>query len=82
MLSPENLSLIAIREMMNLHRSGGVSDGMNMARAFLKLERSVEMEYKVEICKKNDTLVPLAMQAWAGESNMSASNRHCDLYVL
>ena len=36
LLNPEKLSLIiVIMEMMNLHRSGGVSDGMKTSRALL-----------------------------------------------
>ena len=81
LLSPEKLSLIAIMEMMNLHRSGGVSDGMKTARVLLTIRRAVEMEYNAKMCKKNNIMVPLAAQVEAGEPNMFSSDRYRNLYA-
>ena len=55
LLTPEKLSLITITELMNLHGSGGVLDGMKTARALLSVGRAVESEYKAEMCKESGT---------------------------
>lgn len=54
LIKPEKLSMITILELMHLHGSGGVSDGMKTARAILSVGKAVEMEYKAEMCKKNN----------------------------
>lgn len=60
LLSAEKLSLITIMELMHLHGTGGVNDGMKTARALLSVGRAVESEYKAEMCKKNHISVPTA----------------------
>ncbi|EMD32822.1 hypothetical protein CERSUDRAFT_57977 [Gelatoporia subvermispora B] len=58
LLKPEKLSLITILELMNLHGTGGVSDGMKTARALLGVGRAVELEHKAQMCKKNNIAIP------------------------
>ena len=43
---------------MNLHGSGGVSDGMKTVRAPPQVGWAVEVEYRAEMCKKNNISVP------------------------
>ncbi|EJF55919.1 DNA/RNA polymerase [Dichomitus squalens LYAD-421 SS1] len=83
MLSPEKLSLITIMEMMNLHGSGGVQDGMKTARALLSVGRAVEAEHKAEICKKNNISIPVpAVNApRAGVQNIFTGDGYKDLYA-
>ena len=40
------------------------------------------MEYKAEMCKKNNISVLLAAQVQAGESNVFSSNGYHDLYAF
>ena len=63
LLTPEKLSLITIMEIMHLHGSGGVNDGMKTARALLSVGRAVEQEYKAEMCKKHNLSVPTSGRA-------------------
>ncbi|KAH7922516.1 DNA/RNA polymerase [Leucogyrophana mollusca] len=58
LVKPEKLSLITILEIMRLHGSGGVSDGMKTARALLTVGRAIENEYKAEMCKRNNITIP------------------------
>lgn len=58
LLKPEKLSLITILELMNLQGTGGVSDGMKTARALLGVGKAVELEYKAQMCKKNNIAIP------------------------
>ena len=58
LLKPEKLSLITILELMNLHGTGGVSDGMKTARALLGVGRAVELEHKAQMCKRNNIAIP------------------------
>lgn len=50
--------MITILELMHLQGSGGVNDGMKTARAILAVGKAVEMEYKAEMCKKNNISFP------------------------
>lgn len=43
---------------MRLQGSGGVADGMKTARALLAVGKAVEIEYKAEMCRKNNIQVP------------------------
>ena len=81
LLTPEKLSLITIMEIMHLHGSGGVNDGMKTARALLSVGRAVEQEYKAEMCKKNNILVPTCIPARAGDQNVFTRDGHRDLYA-
>ncbi|KAL4063046.1 hypothetical protein V8B97DRAFT_2026531 [Scleroderma yunnanense] len=58
LVKPHKLSLITILEVMRLHGSGGVNDGMKTARALLAVGRAVENEYKAEMCKRNNIAIP------------------------
>ena len=58
LIKPENLSLITILELMHLHGSGGISEGMKTARALLSVGRAVEIEYKAQMCKKHNISIP------------------------
>ncbi|KAH7908847.1 hypothetical protein BJ138DRAFT_1011941 [Hygrophoropsis aurantiaca] len=58
LVKPEKLSLITILEIMRLHGSGGVADGMKTARALLTVGRAIENEYKAEMCKRNHISIP------------------------
>ncbi|KAK0201027.1 DNA/RNA polymerase [Desarmillaria ectypa] len=58
LVQPERLSLITILELMRLQGSGGVAEGMKTTRALITLGRAVEMEYKAQMCKKNNIQIP------------------------
>ncbi|KAI1795428.1 DNA/RNA polymerase [Ganoderma leucocontextum] len=83
LLSPEKLSLITIMELMHLHNSGGVQDGMKTARALLSVGRAVEAEYRAEMCKKNNISmpVPLSTPPRAGAHNVFTADGYKDLYA-
>ncbi|CAL1697785.1 unnamed protein product [Somion occarium] len=58
LLKPEKLSLITILELMHLQGGAGASKVMKIARALLSVGRAVEIEYKAEMCKKNNITMP------------------------
>lgn len=58
LLKPEKLSLIAILELMNLQGTGGIDDGMKIARALLTVGRAVEDEYKAEMSRRYGIPMP------------------------
>ncbi|KAG9311110.1 DNA/RNA polymerase [Chiua virens] len=58
LVNPETLSLITILEVMRLNSTGGIADGMKLARALLTVGRAVENEYKAQMCKRNNIAVP------------------------
>ncbi|KAI9061872.1 DNA/RNA polymerase [Trametes sanguinea] len=70
LLKPEKLSLITILEVMHLHGSGAVQDGMKTARALLSVGRAVESEINAEMAKKHNVPVP-APDAVGGENVFS-----------
>ncbi|KAF8550661.1 hypothetical protein OG21DRAFT_1487603 [Imleria badia] len=57
-VKPKMLSLITILEVMRLNSTGGIADGMKLARALLTVGRAVENEYKAQICKRNNIAMP------------------------
>ncbi|KAI0351261.1 DNA/RNA polymerase [Trametes cingulata] len=81
LLNPEKLSLITILELMHLHGSGGVQDGMKTARALLAVGRAVESEYKAEMCKKNNISVPNSNPSRPGDQNVFTNLGYRDLYA-
>ena len=83
LLTPEKLSLITIMEIMHLHGSGGVNDGMKTARALLSVGRAVEQEYKAEMCKKNNISLPVPSSTAprAGAQNVFTADGYKDLYA-
>lgn len=52
------MSLIVILELMHLHGTGGIAEGMKTARALLAVGRAVEIEYKAQMCKRNNISIP------------------------
>lgn len=54
---------MTILELMRLHGTGGVTDGMKTARALITVGKAVEREYQAEMCKKNKIPVPTTAQA-------------------
>lgn len=83
LLSAEKLSLITIMELMHLHGTGGVNDGMKTARALLSVGRAVESEYKAEMCKKNNISlpVPTSLPVRSGDQSVFTGNGYRDLYA-
>ena len=57
-MKADKLSLITILELMRLHGSGGITDGMKTARALLAVGKAVEIEYKGQMCRKNKIQIP------------------------
>ncbi|KAF8553695.1 DNA/RNA polymerase [Imleria badia] len=51
-------SLITILKVMRLNSTGGIADGMKLARALLTVGRAVENEYKTQMCKRNNIAIP------------------------
>ncbi|KAI8578852.1 hypothetical protein K450DRAFT_244823 [Umbelopsis ramanniana AG] len=51
LLPAEKLSVITILELMRLHGSSGVADGMKTARALIDVGRAVEMEWNAVLMK-------------------------------
>ena len=58
LMRPDKLSLIVILELMNLQGTGGVDDGMKIARALLTVGRAVDDEYKAEMSRKYGIPMP------------------------
>ncbi|TFK67999.1 DNA/RNA polymerase [Pluteus cervinus] len=58
LVNSEKLSLITILEVMKLQGSGGMYDGMKTARALITVGKAVEVEYKAQICRRNDIQIP------------------------
>jgi hypothetical protein len=58
LINPEKLSLLTILELMRLQGSGGISLGMKTTRALVSVGKSIENEYKAQMCKKYDIPVP------------------------
>lgn len=58
LVNAERLSLLTIMELMTLHDTGGVTDGMKTARAVIQVGKAVEAEYKAQMCKRNHIAVP------------------------
>ncbi|CAO3597865.1 unnamed protein product [Absidia cylindrospora] len=56
LLPAEKLSIITILELLRLHGSSGVLDGMKLARAVIDVGKAVEMEYNATYIKQNKSL--------------------------
>lgn len=52
LLKPETLSMITMLELLRLHNSSGIADGMKTARAVIDVGKAVEMEYNAIQLKK------------------------------
>jgi DNA-directed RNA polymerase len=79
LIKPEKLSLITILEIMRLQGSGGIADGMKLARGLVSLGKTVELEYKAQMCKKNHISVPST--TWPGESGFFSRYSYSDLHA-
>ncbi|KAI9471856.1 MAG: hypothetical protein EXX96DRAFT_581998 [Benjaminiella poitrasii] len=55
LLSPETLSIVTILELLRLHNTSGIGDGMKTARAVINVGKAVEMEYNAVQIKKRST---------------------------
>jgi DNA-directed RNA polymerase len=79
LIKPEKLSLVTILEIMRLQGSGGVADGMKTARGLVSVAKAVELEYKAQMCKKNNITVPSTTRA--GESGFFSRYSYYDLHA-
>jgi DNA-directed RNA polymerase, mitochondrial len=79
LIKPEKLSLITILEIMRLNGSGGIADGMKLARGLVCVGRAVELEYKAQMCKKNNITIPSTTRA--GESGFFSRYSYHDLHA-
>ena len=64
---------------MRLQGTGGVADGMKTARGLVSVGKAVELEYKAQMCKKNNISVPSIMRA--GESGFFSRYSYHDLHA-
>ncbi|KAI9488443.1 hypothetical protein BDB00DRAFT_791874 [Zychaea mexicana] len=53
LLKPETLTMITMLELLRLHNSSGIADGMKTARAVIDIGKAVEMEYNALQIKKS-----------------------------
>lgn len=79
LIKPEMLSLITILEVMRLQGSGGIADGMKTARGLVSVGKAVELEYKAQMCKKNNISVPSTTRA--GESGFFSRYSYHNLHA-
>lgn len=79
LIKPEKLSLITILEVMHLQGTGGVADGMKIARGLVGVGRAIELEYKAQMCKKNNISMPST--ARVGESGFFSRYSYHDLHA-
>lgn len=52
-LPPEKLAMITMLELLRLHNSSGIADGMKTARAVIDVGKAVEMEYNAVQMKRS-----------------------------
>ena len=64
---------------MRLQGSGGVSEGMKTARALLTIGKSVELEHKAQMCRRNNITIPTS-NSQAGSGYFTKSG-YRDLYA-
>ncbi|KAI0270564.1 DNA/RNA polymerase [Gloeopeniophorella convolvens] len=79
LIKPDKLSLITILEIMRLQGTGGVADGMKTARGLVAVGRAVELEYKAQMCKKNNITVPSSTRS--GEQGFFSRFSYQDLHA-
>ncbi|KAJ7079600.1 DNA/RNA polymerase [Mycena belliarum] len=58
LVKAEKLSMLTVVEIMRLHGTGGVADGMKTARALISVGKAVEAEFKARMCKTNHINLP------------------------
>jgi DNA-directed RNA polymerase len=71
--------MITILETMQLQGSGGVRAGMKTARALLSVGKAVEIEYKAQMCRKNNIQIPAHPRV--GEHGFFTRFGYRDLYM-
>ena len=64
---------------MHLQGTGGVADGMKTTRGLIGVGKSIELEHKAQMCKKNHISIPSA--ARAGESGYFSRYSYRDLHA-
>ena len=64
---------------MHLHGTGGISEGMKTARALLAVGKAVEIEYKAQMCRKNNISIPTNAQRH--DFNCFSNLGYRDLYA-
>jgi len=64
---------------MRLQGSGGVADGMKTARGLVSVGKAIELEYKAQMCKKNNISIPSPTQA--GDSGFFSRYSYRDLHA-
>lgn len=79
LIKPEKLSLITILEIMRLQGSGGIADGMKLARGLVSVGKAIELEYKAQMCKENNISIPSTTRA--GESGFFSRYSYRDLHA-
>jgi DNA-directed RNA polymerase len=57
LVPPKKICVIMILELLKLNSSGGVSDGMRIARALVSVGRAIEMEFRSQSLVKSDEKV-------------------------
>lgn len=70
--------MISILELMHLHGTGGIAEGMKTTRALLAVGKAVEIEYKAQMCKRNNISIPSNPQRhdYSFFSNMGYRDLH------
>jgi DNA-directed RNA polymerase, mitochondrial len=76
LLKPEKLSLITILEIMHQSNNSGVSEGTKTTRAILQIGKAVEIEYKAEMCRKNNIQIPTGGTEHSYFSRLGYSDLH------
>ncbi|KAH8982235.1 DNA/RNA polymerase [Lactarius akahatsu] len=79
LVKPEKLSLITILEVMHLQGTGGVANGMKAARGLVGVGKAIELEYKAQMCKKNNISMPST--ARVGESGFFSRYSYNNLHA-
>ncbi|ORZ23659.1 hypothetical protein BCR42DRAFT_447312 [Absidia repens] len=77
LLPVEKLSIITILELLRLHNSSGIADGMKTARAVIDVGKAVEMEYNATYMKRNNK----GLRGGYNIQNMSANGKEFNMAV-
>jgi DNA-directed RNA polymerase len=67
LLPVEKLSIITILELLRLHNSSGIADGMKTARAVIDVGKAVEMEYNATYLKRTTKMGEIQNMASYGK---------------
>jgi len=79
LVNAERLSLMTILEIMRLQGSGGLSHGMKTTRAVVGVGKAVEIEYKAQMCKKNNIQIPTTSRV--GDTGFFSKFGYRDLHA-